>query len=64
VAVYKCKLGVYQALNLQVPYHYANLVRFWRGRSLYRSIKKVSSGGFDPACLRWTAHRARLGRAT
>ena len=34
------KLVVYHALNLQVPYHYANLVCLWRGVVVIQACPK------------------------
>ena len=40
-----CKLIVYQVPNLQVPYHYANLVRLWLGSVAIRPTKNKLLAG-------------------
>ena len=42
---------VYQAPDLKVPYHYANLVRLWLGSVVIRPAKKVRSRGFPSGPL-------------
>jgi hypothetical protein len=39
-----CRLVVYQVPNLQVPYHYANLVRLWLRSVVIQANQKNAFG--------------------